>query len=69
MKEKKQKTEKKISAGKLPGLLKKSYTKKDFDKKILKKLYVEEDKKLITSLFSEKEKVKGTEKIFIAKDR
>ena len=45
---------KKFSAKKLPGLLKKSYTQKKFNSKILKKIYIPEDKKLIESLFSEK---------------
>ena len=45
---------KKFPAKKLPGLLKKSYTQKKFNSKILKKIYIPEDKKLIESLFSEK---------------
>ncbi|MCR4821948.1 MAG: TIGR03545 family protein [Treponema sp.] len=53
-KEKKaRKPAKKVPAKKLPGLLKKSYTQKKFDK-ILKKIYIPEDKAKIQSMFSEK---------------
>lgn len=47
---------------KLPGLFKKSYTKKQLDKKILKKIYVPEDKKYVSSLFVETGK-KGKKQI------
>lgn len=53
-KEKKTKTAKKVSAKKLPSLFKKSYTEKEIEKKLLGKLYVESDKNLIKSLFTEK---------------
>lgn len=53
-KTKKQKPVKKLSAKKLPALFKKAYTEKELEKKLLKKLYVESDKKLVNSLFSEK---------------
>jgi uncharacterized protein (TIGR03545 family) len=43
---------KQFPAKKLPGLFKKSYTEKKLDHKILKKLYVPEDKKFVEALFS-----------------
>ena len=46
------KPEKKFPAKKLPSLFKKSYTEKKFDKKILKKIYVPEDKKTVQSMFT-----------------
>lgn len=53
-KEKKaKKPAKKFPAKKLPGLFKKSYTQKKFDK-ILKKIYIPEDKQKVLSMFSEK---------------
>lgn len=52
-KEKKVKPVKKFPAKKLPGLLKKSYSQKQFNKRILKKIYIEEDKNFVVSLFSE----------------
>lgn len=57
--EKKEKVQKKIPAKKLPGILLKTYTKSQFESKILSKIYIEEDKKLILSVFEEDEK-KGT---------
>lgn len=53
------KAEKKVSAKKLPGLFKKAYTDKDFEKKILNKLYIPEDKNYVASLFSGKVTKKG----------
>ncbi|MBQ0051718.1 MAG: hypothetical protein KBT11_06575 [Treponema sp.] len=68
-KEKKQKPVKMVSAKKLPGLFKKAYTEKDLEKKLLKKLYVEADKKLVESLFTEKV-VKGKkEKLCVDKTK
>lgn len=53
-KEKKaKKPAKKFPAKKLPGLFKKSYTQKKFDK-ILKKIYIPEDRQKVLSMFSEK---------------
>ncbi|MFA6937157.1 MAG: TIGR03545 family protein [Treponema sp.] len=46
-----EKPEKKFPAKKLPSLFKKSYTEKKFNKKILKKIYVPEDKKTVESMF------------------
>lgn len=48
------KPEKKFPAKKLPGMLKKSYTQKKFESKILKKIYIPEDKQKVLSMFSEK---------------
>lgn len=62
-KEKKSKVEKKVSAKKLPSLFKKSYTEKEIEKKLLKKLYVEPDKDAVKSLFTEKILKGKTEKL------
>lgn len=49
-----------IPAKKLPKNLKKSYSKKAFEKEILNKIYIEEDKKFISALFdSSKDKDGG----------
>ena len=45
-------TQKTVPAKKLPGLLKKSYTQKQFEKKILKKIYVAADKEFINNYFT-----------------
>lgn len=50
------KPKKPVSAKKLPSLLKKSYTEKNFNKKILKKIYIADDKKFIAALFKSNEK-------------
>ncbi len=52
-KEKKAKKQKTFPAKKLPGLFKKAYTKDALEKKILKKVYIPEDRQLIAALFSE----------------
>lgn len=57
--------EKTIIAKKLPGLLKKKYTSDLFEKKILKKIYIESDKKLIKSLFQSGKDEKGRDVVFI----
>lgn len=54
-KEKKAKVIKTIQAKKLPGILKKKYSEKKFQKKILKKIYIPSDKKLIESAFEKDE--------------
>ncbi|MBQ9206609.1 MAG: TIGR03545 family protein [Treponema sp.] len=59
---KRKKPAKKFPAKKLPGLLKKSYTQKKFDK-LLKKIYIPEDKAKIQAMFSEKFEKKGKELI------
>ena len=58
-KPKKTKVEKKVSAKKLPSLLKKSYTEKAFDKKILSKIYVPSDKTYVEGLFKKTKDKKG----------
>lgn len=50
---KKQKKEVKKSQVKLPKLFKKSYTEKQLNRKILKRIYIVEDKKFIQNLFKE----------------
>lgn len=47
-----EKKEKLISAKKLPGILKKAYTKDEIQKKLISKIYIESDKKLISSFFN-----------------
>jgi len=49
---KEKKPAKKVSAKKLPGLFKKAYSDKDFEKKIIKKLYIQDDIAYVKSLFS-----------------
>lgn len=53
------KAQKMVTAKKLPGLLKKSYTKKALDKKIYKKIYIDADRNLLESLFKDDPKSKG----------
>lgn len=67
---KKQKVQKKFSIKKLPSVFKKKYTKSSFKKKILSKLFIADDKKLISGLFEE-QKFGKKEKLFfvIPKDR
>lgn len=48
---KSKKIEKTVSAKKLPSMFKKQYTEQNFEKKILKKLYIEQDKDLLKGLF------------------
>ena len=45
------KTQKTVPAKKLPKLLKKSYTREQFEKKILKKIYVAADKEFVNNYF------------------
>lgn len=59
----KAKKAKTVPAKKLPGLLKKAYTPEQFEKKIISKIYIETDKKLIESLFSAGKDKKGN-KVF-----
>ncbi len=62
------KNEKKLSYSSLPRLFKKSYSEAKFKKKILKKLYIESDKKKVQSLFSQKIKSGKTEKVCVPKE-
>lgn len=53
---------------KLPKLFKKQYTPETFEKKILKKLYIEEDKNYVKSLFKEELNKKGQKVLAIPQD-
>ena len=64
--EKQKKEPKKLSAKKLPKLFKKAYTQKQLDK-LLKGVYIDEDKAFLDSLFKKTE-VKGQEKRAIPQD-
>lgn len=60
---------KKISAAKLPKLFKKSYTKKQFEKAILGKIYIPDDKKYLESIFKDAGKnKKGLELVAVPSD-
>ena len=54
--ERAKKAPKLISAKKLPGILKKRYSEKNFNKKILKKIYIADDKKFLAEFFKSDEK-------------
>lgn len=56
---------KKILAKKLPKIYKKSYSQEKFEKKILKKLYIEADKTLIKSIFEESTDKKGNKVLIV----
>ena len=56
---KSKKIEKTVSAKKLPSMFKKQYTEQNFEKKILKKLYIEQDKDLLKGLFIPTKDKKG----------
>ncbi len=62
------KVEKKIPAKKLPKLFKKAYSEKAFKNKILKKIYIEDDKSLVTSIYSDKIKKGKTTKLIVPKN-
>lgn len=64
----KTKKEKTFKAKKLPGLFKKSYKTKVFDKKISSKLYVPADKKYVTDLFKPSKDKKGNDILAIPAD-
>ncbi len=64
------KAPKTYDAKKLPKLFKKAYTQKQFEKKIIKKLYIPEDQKFLTELFKEAgQNKKGVELLKIPADR
>lgn len=64
------KTKKNKKTKNLPGIFKKKYSSKGFDKKILKKIYIPEDKKYIKSLFEETEaNKKGKKFLAISPDK
>ena len=56
-----------IPKKKLPRLFKKKYSKRQFKKSLLSKIYIEEDKKYINSIFTEKKHPKK-EKFFLSVD-
>lgn len=56
---KKAKAVKLLSAKKLPSMFKKQYTEKDFNKKILKKIYIEADEEFIKRHFAPAKDKKG----------
>ena len=56
---KKAKAVKLLSAKKLPSMFKKQYTEKDFNKKILKKIYIEADAEFIKQHFASAKDKKG----------
>lgn len=60
---------KSIPLKKLPSLYKKEYTQSKFEKKILKRIYIDDDKKYVESLFTESGKDKKENVLFsIPKD-
>lgn len=67
VKAKKQKAEKTVPAKKLPKILKKTYTKDALEKKLLKKIYIEADRKMVASLFKPATDKKGREIMCIDK--
>lgn len=67
-KEKKAKVEKLFGYKKLPPLFKKAYSKKAFDKKIDKKLYVPQDKTYISGLFKDSKDKKGNPVLAVPKE-
>lgn len=67
---KKVKTPKTFTTKKLPKLLKKTYTEKKLTKKLLKKIYIPDDKEYLKSLFTECGRTKKDVPLYsIAKDR
>lgn len=58
-----------LPARKLPGMFKKAYTPKKFKKKILDKIYIEDEKKFVVSIFSEKTKKGKKELVKVPADK
>ena len=56
---KSKKPEKTVSAKKLPGVFKKTYQEKAYSKNLLKKFYIEADKKFVEKLYSPSQDKKG----------
>ena len=56
---KSKKPEKTVSAKKLPGIFKKTYKEKAYSKNLLKKFYIEADKKFVKKLYSPSQDKKG----------
>ena len=61
---KKEKKIKLVPAKKLPGFYRKKFSEKDFEKKVLKKIYIDADKKLVQSQFKKGTDKKGREILF-----
>lgn len=59
----------KVLAKKLPKIYKKQYTKKAFEKKLLKHLYIETDKDLVKELFQTSTDKKGRTVMVVPKDK
>ena len=53
-----------VPAKKLPGFYRKKFSEKDFEKKVLKKIYIDADKKLVQSQFKKGTDKKGREILF-----
>ena len=58
-----------ISAKKLPKIFKKRYLENSYNKKILKKIYVDSDKKLVESLFETEKDKKERDIYFVPQDK
>lgn len=56
---KKEKKIKLVPAKKLPGFYRKKFSEKDFEKKVLKRIYIDADKKLVESQFKQETNKKG----------
>lgn len=67
MKKNKVKKEKLISARKLPGIFKKTYSQKKIENKIYKKIFIPADLELIKSIFEPHPKKQG--KLFVPRDK
>jgi len=67
MKKNKVKKEKLVSARKLPGIFKKTYSQKKLENKIYKKIFIPSDLELIKSIFEPNPKKEG--KLFVPRDK
>ena len=67
MKKNKVKKEKLVSARKLPGIFKKTYSPKKIENKIYKKIFIPADLELIKSIFEPHPKKQG--KLFVPRDK
>ena len=67
MKKNKVKKEKLVSARKLPGIFKKTYSPKKIENKIYKKIFIPADLELIKSIFEPNPKKQG--KLFVPRDK
>ena len=67
MKKNKVKKEKLVSARKLPGIFKKTYSPKKIENKIYKKIFIPADLELIKSIFEPHPKKQGN--LFVPRDK